>query len=227
MTSVPDDSPLSAAQVASLLGDDLPGPEAVVTAPALDLVRAARELVEAVVLTDVDDGERAAAAADLRGVAERLRARRRAGSVLLVRHDDGRIEHLTQAGSGRLNPQAPDIVFDGLCAPPSEPVPVELVARCTLTPSFGGPPGRVHGGQVAALLDEVVGFAAFVAGAPGMTVNLTVRYHRATPHSTPLEVRARLDRIDGRKRWASGEVVAAGEVSASAEAFLLGGPPQL
>ena len=88
--------------------------------------------------------------------------------------------------------------------------------------SFGGPPGRVHGGQVAAVLDEVVGFAAFVAGAPGLTVSLTVRYHKATPHSTPLEVRARLDRVEGRKRWVSGEVVAGGEVTASAEAFLLG-----
>jgi acyl-coenzyme A thioesterase PaaI-like protein len=213
---------MSAAQVAGLLGDDLPRPEAAVTPEALDLVHAARELVEAVVLTDAVPADRAVAASGLREVTGRLRARRRPGTVLLVRHADGRIEHLTQAGSGRLNPQAPDIEFGALAAPPVVPAPVELVARCTLTPSFGGPPGRVHGGQVAALLDEVVGFAAFAAGAPGMTVSLTVRYHRATPHSTPLEVRARLDRIEGRKRWASGEVVAGGEVTASAEAFLLG-----
>jgi acyl-coenzyme A thioesterase PaaI-like protein len=213
---------MSAAQVAALLGDTLPGPEGVVTPEALALVRAARELVEAVVRTDVAAAERAAATDALRVVTERLRDRQRPGAVLLVRHPDGRIEHLTQAGSGRLNPQAPDITFDPLRAPVGPPAPVELVARCTLTPSFGGPPGRVHGGQVAALLDEVVGFAAFAAGAPGMTVSLTVSYRRATPHSTPLEVRARLDRMEGRKRWASGEVVAAGEVTATAEAFLLG-----
>jgi acyl-coenzyme A thioesterase PaaI-like protein len=224
MSTIPDGSPLSAAQVAALLGDGVAGPGAV-TAGALALVGAARDLVEAVVLTDVGDGDRAVAAADLRAVTERLRARRRAGAVLLVRHPDGRVEHLTQAGSGRLNPQAPAIDIQGLVAPPGTPSPVELVARCTLTASFGGPPGRVHGGQVAALLDEVVGFAAFAAGVPGVTVSLTVRYHRPTPHSTPLEVRARLDRWEGRKRWASGEVTAAGEVTASAEAFLLGGPP--
>jgi acyl-coenzyme A thioesterase PaaI-like protein len=213
---------MSAAQVAELLGDSLPRPDAVVTPAALALVRAARDLVAAVVLTDVDDDARAEAAGALGSVAARLREDARSGSVLLVRHADGRIEHLTQAGSGRLNPQAPDIVFDALAAPPPEPLPVELVARCTLTPSFGGPPGRVHGGQVAALLDEVVGFAAFAAGAPGMTVSLTVRYHRPTPHSTPLEVRGRLDRVEGRKRWASGEVVARGDITASAEVFLLG-----
>jgi len=222
MTTVPDGSPMSAAQVAEMLGDSLPRPDAVVTPAALDLVRAARDLVAAVVLTGADDGERAEAARALDTVTAQLRRRQRPGAVLLVRHGDGRVEHLTQAGSGRLNPQAPEIVFDALAPPPDEPSSVELVARCTLTPAFGGPPGRVHGGQVAALLDEVVGFAAFAAGAPGVTVSLTVRYHRPTPHSTPLEVRARLDRVDGRKRWASGEVVAGTEVTASAEAFLLG-----
>jgi acyl-coenzyme A thioesterase PaaI-like protein len=222
MTSVPDGSPMSAAQVAELLGDALPPPEVALVPEAVELVRAARELVEAVVLTDVPPTDRAGVAASLCELTERLRARRRTGAVLLVRHADGRVEHLTQAGSGRLNPQAPDIVFDAVHAPPSAVAPIELVARCTLTPSFGGPPGRVHGGQVAALLDEVVGFAAFAAGAPGMTVNLSVRYHRATPHSTPLEVRARLDRVEGRKRWATGEVIAGGEVTASAEVFLLG-----
>ncbi len=216
---------MSAAQVAELLGDELPAPATALTPEAVELVRAARELVEAVVLTDVPGPDRADAARDLRALTERLRARRRGGAVLLVRHADGRVEHLTQAGSGRLNPQAPEIVFDALGAPPAAPAPVELVARCTLTPSFGGPPGRVHGGQVAALLDEVVGVAAFAAGAPGMTVSLSVRYHRPTPHSTPLEVRARLDRVEGRKRWASGEVVASGDVTASAEVFLLGGSP--
>ncbi len=222
MTTVPDDSPMSAAQVAAELGDALARPETVVPPAALELVRAARDLVEAVVLTDVDEATRAEAADMLDAVTQRLHAGRRAGSVLLVRHPDGRVEHLTQAGSGRLNPQAPAIFFDALAAPPAEVAPVELVARCTLSASFGGPPGRVHGGQVAALLDEVVGFSAFAAGAPGMTVSLTVRYHRPTPHSVPLEVRARLERVEGRKRWASGEVVAGGEVTASAEAFLLG-----
>lgn len=221
MTSIPDESTLSAIEMARVLGDrlaagDVAGPE------ALALVRAARELVEAVVMTAVDPGARAAAVEAIDEVTARLRRLRRSGAVLLIRHEDGRIEHLTQAGSGRMNPQAPLIVFEGLGPPPPMPTPVDLVARCTLTASHGGPPGRVHGGLVAALLDEVVGVAAFAAGAPGMTASLTVRYRKPTPHNTPLEVRARLDRWDGRKRWVSGEVIANGEVTAEAEAFLLG-----
>jgi acyl-coenzyme A thioesterase PaaI-like protein len=214
---------MSAVQLAELLGDRLPGDE-VASAPALELVDAVRQLVEAVVMTAVPDGERADLAEAVAAITARLRARRREGSVLLIRHADGRVEHLSQAGSGRLNPQAPTITFEGLGPPPAgpDPVPVELVARCTLTPAHGGPPGRAHGGLVAALLDEVVGVAAFAAGAPGMTASITVRLRRPTPQDTPLEVRARLVRWEGRKRWVSGEVVAGGEVTAEAEALLLG-----
>jgi acyl-coenzyme A thioesterase PaaI-like protein len=224
LTSIPDSAQLSAFEIARRLGDELDAGTAV-GPEALALVRAARELVEAVVMTDIDPEARSEAAADLAAVTARLRERRRSGAVLLIRHPDGRIEHLSQAGSGRLNPQAPELVFDGLGPLPPTPTPVELVAHCTLTAAQGGPPGRVHGGQVAALLDEVVGVAAFAAGAPGMTVTLGVEYRRPTPHGTPLEIRARLDRWEGRKRWVSGEVLAGGEVTARAEAFLLGGQP--
>jgi len=223
VTTIPDDTGASSAEIAERLGDRVTGSDAV-PPEALTLVRATRRLVEAVVMTDVAPAALAEVAAQLDRVTESLRARRRDGAALLVRHPDGRIEHLTQAGSGRLNPQAPDITFEGLGALPATPTPVELIARCTLTASHGGPPGRVHGGQVAALLDEVVGFAAFAAGAAGMTVSLTVRYRGPTPRGVPLEVRARLDSWEGRKRWASGEVLAGGEVTAEAEAFLLGAP---
>jgi hypothetical protein len=57
--------PVSAARVAELLGDSLPDP-ARIPAEAFDLVAATRELVEAVVMTDVDAGTRADAAAELR-----------------------------------------------------------------------------------------------------------------------------------------------------------------
>ena len=69
--------PVSAARVAELLGDSLPDP-AQIPAEAFDLVAATRELVEAVVMTDVDAGTRADAAAELRRLAETLGAARRA-----------------------------------------------------------------------------------------------------------------------------------------------------
>src|SRR4029077_11338361 len=86
--------PVSAARVAELLGDSLPDP-AQIPAEAFDLVAATRELVEAVVMTDVDAGTRAAAAAALRRLTETLGAARRADQLFLARHADGRVESLT------------------------------------------------------------------------------------------------------------------------------------
>src|SRR5579862_568566 len=179
---------LSAFQLAQLRGDRLPGAE-VVTPGALELVAAVRRLSEIVVLTGADDDRRADAARRLQAISDELAETTRPEAVLLIRHPDGRIEHLTQAGSGRLNPQAPPIEFDPYPTPPAPGAgirPVELVARCVLSAAHGGPPGRAHGGVVAALLDEVTGFSAFVAGAPGMSVALSVRFRTATPRDVPL-----------------------------------------
>src|SRR5205823_5489533 len=110
---------------------------------AFALVAAARDLVEAVVMSDVDPDVRAAAADDLTAIAERLRTRRRADALYLVRHADGRIESMNQAGSGPLNPQAPPIEWIQRPKEPppgSTPTPVEVRARCTFGPQHGGSP---------------------------------------------------------------------------------------
>ncbi|MBW2476490.1 MAG: PaaI family thioesterase, partial [Deltaproteobacteria bacterium] len=39
-----------------------------------------------------------------------------------------------------------------------------LVARVWFGPVTEGPPGHAHGGSIAAVLDEVLGLAAFAAG---------------------------------------------------------------
>src|SRR5204862_1606901 len=98
-----DEAPKSAARLAELLGDELP---LIDTVPneAYDLVASARELVEAIVMTDVDAKTRAEVAAELASIADRLRARRREEALYLVRHAAGRVESLVQAGAGRLNP---------------------------------------------------------------------------------------------------------------------------
>ena len=102
-----------------------------------------RELVEAVVMTDVAGNERAAAADEIAAITERLHARRREQALFLVRHQDGRVESMVQAGSGRLNPQAPPIEWiERPTEPPhgSVPRPVEVRARCTFTAAHSGSP---------------------------------------------------------------------------------------
>ena len=64
---------------------------------------------------------------------------------------------------------------------------------------YEGPPGAVHGGIVAAYLDEVLGGAAAqAAGKPAVTGELTVRYVKPVPSETPLLGRGRVLADHGR-----------------------------
>lgn len=211
-------TPASAARLAELLGDQLPDPASIPDASFV-LTARVRELVEAVVMTDVDEAARAAAADDIAAITERLRARRRDQALFLVRHPDGRVESMVQAGSGRLNPQAPPVEWvERPTEPPAGSVPesVEVRARCTFTAAHSGSPSRVHGGVVAAVLDETIGVAAAAAGASGMTVALNVSLKGGTPFDRPVEIVARYTGSEGRKHFASGEMLADGVVTAEA-----------
>lgn len=76
----------------------------------------------------------------------------------------------------------------------------EGVASPVLVPRlYEGPPGAVHGGIVAAYLDEILGAAALRAtGRPSVTGELTVRYVKPVPSETPLLGRGRLVADHGR-----------------------------
>ncbi len=212
---------MSAGRLADELGASLP-PAASIPEEAVALVERVRELVAAVVMTDVDPDERAAAAEQIAEITRALEATQRDQALLLVRHPDGRVESLLQAGSGRLNPQAPSvewIVRPTEPPPGTEPVPVEVRARCTFTPAHGGSPGRVYGGVLALVLDEVLGVAARAAGASGMTVALSVSLKGGTPYGVPVDVVGRFTHREGRKAFAGGEVLVDGTVTAEADAI--------
>ena len=210
----------SAARLGEMLGDRVP-PASSIGVDAVELADAARDLLDAVVGTDVDDETRARCAREIRALSDRLRTLRRDPVIMLVRTEHGRLENLTQAGNGPLNPRAPVLRFGPFPAPPAsdEPfLPVEVVGWCTLDASFGGGPSRAHGGAVAALLDESLGRAATAAGVSGLTVALEVRFRAGAPLGVPLRVTARCDRVDGRKRFASGELWDADTLVADATA---------
>lgn len=219
----PDHLTLSADRLAERLGDALP-PAGDIAAAAIALVDEVRALSDAVVMTAVDDDERSAVAAKIRAIRRRLEAVQRPERTLLIRHPDGRIENITQAGSGLLNPQAPPLRYIDLPADPapgSEPVAVEIHATCTLGAAHGGPPSGAHGGVVALMLDQTLGVAARAAGASGMTVALHVDYRRPTPVGVPLALAARYTGSSGRTTTATGEIVADGVVVAEASAVFV------
>lgn len=96
-----------------------------------------------------------------------------------------------------------------------------IEGRVTLGLPYQGPPGCVHGGVSALLLDHTLGVANHWAGDSGMTGTLTLRYHRTTPLFTELTVRARQESVDGRKIRTTGEIMLGDEVCVSADGLFI------
>jgi acyl-coenzyme A thioesterase PaaI-like protein len=74
----------------------------------------------------------------------------------------------------------------------------EAVSHVVLGPAFEGAPNRAHGGVVAAVFDDLMGFVLTIHESPAYTAELTVRYKRPTPVGEEIEFRARL--VDRRGR---------------------------
>jgi acyl-coenzyme A thioesterase PaaI-like protein len=89
---------------------------------------------------------------------------------------------------------------------------------------YEGPPGRLHGGFIAAAFDQVVGTAAALSGKVFFTGTLEVRYRRPTPLHVPLEFEGTLDRVEARRIHASARILVDGEVTAEAEGVMVAVP---
>jgi acyl-coenzyme A thioesterase PaaI-like protein len=101
----------------------------------------------------------------------------------------------------------------------------EAVLHSTLGAAFEGAPGRAHGGVVAALFDEVMGFVLSITCTPAFTGRLTVTYRAPVPLGVPLEFRARLTRRDGRKLLMAGQARRGETLLAEAEALFVAVDP--
>lgn len=115
--------------------------------------------------------------------------------------------------SGRRNPVAPPISMwrEG----------DEVAGEAFFSPTYAGPPDSVHGGLIAAVFDELLSMANVLHGVAGYTGTLTIRYHRKTPLSTPIELWSQNVRRDGRKLLCKGEMRVDGVVTASAEGLFI------
>lgn len=82
---------------------------------------------------------------------------------------------------------------------------------------FTGPPGCVHGGFVATLLDHALGIYLSHIERPSLTASLTVRYLAPTPLGEPLELEASHSVLDGTRTEAWAELRHEGRTTARAE----------
>jgi len=96
-----------------------------------------------------------------------------------------------------------------------------VLARVALGAAFEGGPGMAHGGIVAALFDDALGYLLTLHRVPGFTGELTVRYHRPTPVGEPLELRGWVVERQGRRLHTAAQLRARGQVVASATAVFI------
>ncbi len=198
-----------------------------------DFISEIRRLIEAARTADLDDAVQAGDLDDAMG------AVRAAADALDGHHvDDTRMQvglrisrHFSGAGPIDLNKVQPSEFFPyspliGALNPISPPFTMhqidgEVHGEGRFPTACCGPPGSVHGGHVAAVLDELLGCAGVVSGHGGFTGTLTIRYHTTTPINTDLRLRSWVDRIDGRKMTIAGEMHAGDTLCASAEGIFI------
>lgn len=115
---------------------------------------------------------------------------------------------------GFSNPIAPRLVWD-------HDSPEGVEGRVTLGEAYQGPPGRVHGGVVAWLMDSVLSRAMHAALRLGVTGTLKLRYTAATPTHTELTCRGWVVRQEGRKLILEGGIWNGDEQTVEAEGIWL------
>lgn len=125
----------------------------------------------------------------------------------------------------------PDCIVSGQANPMGVAITVhregdDAVARVSFGPAFEGAPGRAHGGIVAAVFDDTLGFVLSMLQTPAFTGQLSVSYLAPTPVGEDLEFRARLREQNGRKLLIEGEARHDGQLVATCEGLFISIPPE-
>lgn len=115
--------------------------------------------------------------------------------------------------SGESNAIAPGLRF-------AQDLPT-VVASVNCGLAYQGPPGCVHGGVIAWIFDALLSRVQHVNGLFGMTGGLSIRYLAPTPIETELRGEAEVQRMEGRKAFITGRLLADGKVTAEAEGVFI------
>ena len=118
------------------------------------------------------------------------------------------------AMGGLSNPVSPELTWRKANAEGVE-------ASVYLGQQYQGPPGRVHGGVLAWILDAVLTRAMHASMRIGVTGTLSLRYMASTPIETEITCRASVVRAEGRKLFIGGGVFHGEEQTVKAEGIWL------
>lgn len=116
---------------------------------------------------------------------------------------------------GSANPDGMHLTF-------AVPAPGEVEAHCRLDALWTGWRGLAHGGLLAAMMDEALGWACATFGRTALTARLEVRYLVPVEPGAEVLVRAKVLRRDRRLAAAQAEVrLAGGPIVATAKATMV------
>jgi acyl-coenzyme A thioesterase PaaI-like protein len=97
----------------------------------------------------------------------------------------------------------------------------DVAGRVRLSRAHLGGGGAAHGGVLPLLFDDVLGHLVAHGRPSSRTAYLHVDYRRVTPLDVDLSVRGWVERVDGRKLWARGELRAGDQLLVEAEGLFL------
>lgn len=176
------------------------------------LTESVRDLLDATIRTQADAATVAVAKAEIDAATARLRSRQLDGPFGVRVCEE---EHLTWGNPviGLRNPIAPPLHLhrddDG-----------RVHADFHLGAPYEGPPGHVHGGVSALILDHVLGEVASTIEHPRLTGTISMRYLRTTPLGA-LHAEARIVRSEGIKTFAVGFIADADGPTVEAEGVFI------
>lgn len=161
------------------------------------LARAIRRLIDVSIRTGADAETIRQAQSDIESVSGALASTETDRPRTLRHADTGRPVSWTNPVVGRHNPVAPVMT-----------VHHEPTGGCwsefTLGPVYEGPPGLVHGGICALVLDQILGEVATEGmSKPRFTGTITLKYLRGTPLGE-LRAESWIERVEGHKTFARG-----------------------
>ncbi|SEH78216.1 Acyl-coenzyme A thioesterase PaaI, contains HGG motif [Mycolicibacterium rutilum] len=177
------------------------------------LADSVRELIDATIRTEVDVDTVATVKAQIDAATARLRSRQ----------TDGPFGVRFTSGGDRMAWGNPVIGIRNPVAPPVEVMrdpDGRVHTDFELGAAFEGPPGHVHGGVAALILDHLLGEVAANAESPRFTGTITLRYLRPTPLGR-LHAEARITGTDGVKAYAAGYLADAEGPTVEAEGVFI------
>ncbi len=178
------------------------------------LAQSVRSLAEASLRTTVPDDVVAEVQAEIERLTARLRTEQIPGHFGVSLSSQGKVRGYGNAAVGLRNPIAPPLEID-------KSDDGRSWSSFHLGALYEGPPGMVHGGVVALVLDQLLGEAAAAGGSPGMTGTLTLRYEQNTPLGD-CSGEAWIDHVDGVKTLVKGELRRAdGDTTVRAEGIFI------